>query len=120
MAPRRVAGRAAVGRSAASGGRRRSLIALVLVGFVLVTAGVILRRVYGVQQQQRIRLLEQRRDALEAERIHLEGAIRDASSRSRLQPIAEQQLHMHIATPDEQVFLPRPTPRSGTAPHDSV
>jgi len=108
MAPRRVAP------------GPRSLIAIVLVGFVLVTAGVILRRVYGVEQQHRIRQLEQRRDALDAERVRLEAAIRDASSRARLQPIAEQQLHMHIATPQQQIFLPRPAVPRATPPHDSL
>jgi cell division protein FtsL len=86
---------------------RRSLIALALIGFVAVTTGVILRRVYGVQQQRDIRDLRRTRDALDGERIRVEGAIRDASSRSRLQPIAEQQLGMHIPTPEQQVILTR-------------
>lgn len=102
---------------------RRSLIAVALVGFVLVTTVVIGRRVLGVRQQNEIRKLEQKRDALEADRIRLDGAIRDASSRSRLEPIAEQRLNMHIATPGEQVFLPRSaveTPRGGArTPRDS-
>jgi len=106
---------------AAPGGR--SLIALVLVGFVLVATGVIGRRVVGVRQQREIRSLQQERDALVAERVRLEGAIRDASSRARLQAIAEQRLNMHIPTPEQQIFLPR-APRSVVvtprAPHDSV
>ena len=40
-----------------------------------------------------------------AERIRLEGAIRDASSRAHLQPIAEQRLNMHIPKADQQVTL---------------
>jgi cell division protein FtsL len=92
---------------------KRSLFALVLIGFVLVSTGVILRRVWGVRQQREIRALQQRRDALEAERIRLEAAIRDASSRNRLQPIAEQRLNMHIPTPDQQVILP---PVTSTVP----
>jgi cell division protein FtsL len=86
---------------------RRSLIAVALVGFVVVTTIVIGRRVWGVRQQTEIRKLQQKRDALEAERIRLDGSIRDASSRTTLQPIAEQRLNMHIATPGEQVILPR-------------
>jgi cell division protein FtsL len=89
------------------GAGRRSLIALALVGFVLVTTGVILRRVYGVQQERDIRDLRRTRDALDAERMRLDGEIRDASSRARLQPIAEQRQNMLIPTPDEQVFLKR-------------
>src|SRR5215208_824844 len=94
---------------------RRSVIALVLVGFVLVTTGVIARRVFGVRQQVEIRVLQQRRDSLRAARIRLEATIRDASSRGRLQPIAEQRLNMHIPTPDQQVLLQRP-PLAGPAP----
>jgi cell division protein FtsL len=110
MAKRRVAG-----------GRTRSLIAAVLVGFVVVTTGVIARRVRGVNEQHRILDLERRREALDAERTKLEAAIRDASSRARLQPIAEQRLNMHIAKPEQQIILPRSaasaTPRP---PHDSL
>ena len=103
MAKRRVAG-----------GRRRSLIAAVLVGFVLATTGVIARRVRGVHEQRKILDLERQRDALDGERAKLEAAIRDASSRARLQPIAEQRLNMHIATPEQQIILPRPA--AGSAP----
>lgn len=91
----------------------RTTIAVGLVGFVLVATGVIARRVVGVQQQRDIRDLQRKRDALLADRIRLEGAIRDASSRARLQPIAEQRLNMHIPKPDEQVIVPR-APRSTT------
>ena len=87
----------------------RGFIAIVLVGFVLVTTGVIARRVFGVQQQREIRKLQQKRNALEADRVRLETAIREASSRARLQPIAEQRLNMHIPSPDQQVLLARPT-----------
>jgi cell division protein FtsL len=87
----------------------RSFIALVLVGFVLMATGVIARRVLGVAANGGIRRLRQRRDGLEAERIRLEGVIREASSRARLQPIAEQRLNMHIPSPDQQVLLARPT-----------
>ena len=114
MAKRRVA-RERVGT--------RSLIALVLIGFVVVATGVIGRRVVGVRQQREIRTLQQERDALAAERVRLEGAIRDASSRARLQPIAEQRLNMHIPTAEQQILLPR-APRSAAATprarHDSI
>ena len=99
---------------------RRSIIALVLVGFVLVTTGVIARRAYGVVQQADIRKRQRQLDALAAERVRLETAIRDASSRARLQPIAEQRLNMHIPTPDQQVLLPRPKNNAPRAPHDSL
>ena len=114
MAKRKVGG---------GGGNRRFLIAVLLVGFVVVTTGVVARRVYGVKQQRAIQKLESTRDALVAERMRLESAIRDASSRTRLQPIAEQQLNMHIPKPDQQVYLKRPAQAASPAkvpPHDSL
>jgi cell division protein FtsL len=114
MAKRRVGGRRA---------GRRSLIAVVLVGFVAVTTGVIARRVRGVNEQRRILELQRKREALDAERTKLESAIRDASGRSRLQPIAEQRLNMHIAKPEQQIILSRsPANGGGTRrpPHDSL
>ena len=75
---------------------RRSLIAIALIGFVVVATGVIARRVYGVREQRDIRKLQKTRDGLVTERIRLESEIRDASSRARLQPIAERQLNMHM------------------------
>ena len=51
---------------------------------------------------------------LDADRVRLEGEIRQASSRARLQPIAEQRLNMHIPAATQQVTLPR------RAPHDSL
>lgn len=90
--------------------RGRSIVAVVLVGFVLVASGVIARRVLGVKWQTEIRKLQEKRAALDAERVRLEASIRDASSRARLQPIAEQKLNMHIPTADQQVILPRPRP----------
>lgn len=95
------------------------MIALVLVGFVLATTGVIARRVAGVRRQRELVGLERQRDALVAERVKLEAAIRDASSRATLQPIAEQRLNMRIPQADQQVFLSRRTPAS-RAPHDSL
>jgi cell division protein FtsL len=94
----------------------RALIALLLVGFVLMATGVIARRVLGVAAESAIRRQRQRRDALEAERIRLEGAIREASSRARLQPIAEQRLNMHIPSPDQQVLLARPASKTSPSP----
>ena len=110
-----------VGKSRAKrgGGSRpgtRSLIALVLVGFVLMATGVIARRVLGVSAESSISRLRQRKEALEAERIRLEGVIREASSRAHLQPIAEQRLNMHIPSPDQQVLLARPTSPPQTSP----
>ena len=104
----------------------RTLIAAVLIGFVLVATGVIARRALGVRQQTEIRRLRQRRDSLQVERLRFEGVIREASSRARLQPIAEQRLNMHIPTPEQQIILPRGDsaaprgPRTPPVRHDSL
>ena len=88
---------------------RRSVVALALFGFVLVATGVIARRTYGIEQARALRELDRRRQALEAERVKLDGEIRDASSRARLAPIAEQRLNMHVPSPDQVIMLPPPS-----------
>ena len=80
---------------------------LALLGFVLVATGVIARRSYGIQQNRQLAQLEQKRAALDAERLRLEGAIRDASSRERLVPLVEQRLNMHVPSPNQIIMLPR-------------
>src|SRR6059058_1997212 len=84
---------------------RRPTVALVLVGFVLVATGVIARRTYGIGQARALRELDRRRQALEAERVKLDGEIRDASSGARLAPIAEQRLNMHVPSLDQVIML---------------
>jgi hypothetical protein len=46
----------------------------------------------------------------------LEADIRIASSRARLQPIAEQRLGMHVPTEDQVVYLTREAPPSRAKP----
>ena len=92
---------------------RRSTVALALLGFVLVATGVIARRTYGIDQARGLRDMDRQRQALEAERVKLEGEIREASSRARLAPIAEQKLNMHVPSPDQVIMLTRP--RSGSS-----
>lgn len=82
-------------------------MALVLLGFVLVGAGVIWRRTAGIAQARELRQLEQRRLQLEAQRAQLESDIRNLSSRSRLVPLAERSLGMHIPSDTQVVILPR-------------
>ena len=94
--------------------RGRTLIFLALLGFFVVALGVILRRSKGIAQAAELRELEDRRSALEAQEAALEGAIRDASSRARLAPIAEQKLGMRVPPESLVIILPRPdraTPR---------
>ena len=105
MATRRVAGR----------GSGRGRIALVLLGFLVIASGVILRRTFGIAGATQLRQLEQKRAALLAERLRLEGEVRAAASRSTLQPIAEQRLQMHVPS-DSQVIIITRTP---AAPNDA-
>ena len=90
--------------------RGRSWIALALICFVLVAAGVILRRSYGITQARELRDLDRRRSQLVAERAQLESDIRDVSSRVRLGPVVEQRLNMHVPPDSQVVILPLPTP----------
>jgi cell division protein FtsL len=87
--------------------RGRSLIVVALVGFLLVAMGVIARRTFGISQARALRELDLDRDAADAIRVKLEGEIREASSRARLVPIAEQRLHMHVPADSQVVILPR-------------
>lgn len=85
-----------------------SLIVAALFGFLLVAAGVIARRTFGIAQAKDIRARESQRDALEASRVKLEEEIRDASSRARLGPIAEKRLHMYVPPDSQIIILKRP------------
>lgn len=93
--------------------RGRSIITLALLGFFVVAVGVIYRRSLGIAQVSELRALDERRTALEAQEAALEGAIRDASSRARLAPIAEQQLGMRIPPESLVIIIPRPDGASG-------
>jgi cell division protein FtsL len=94
----------AKGRVAAQRGR---LAALLLVGFVLVATGVIWRRSHGFARARVLRDLERRREALVATKVQLEGAIRDASSRSRLEPIVKERLQMQVPADSQVIYLQR-------------
>jgi cell division protein FtsL len=92
-------------RKVGSSGRLR--FALVLLGFVLIASGVVLRRTYGIAGARELQALETRRSGLIAERLRLEADIRKAASRATLQPIAEQRLQMHVPSEDQVVYLTR-------------
>ena len=96
-------------------GSGRGRIALVLLGFLVIASGVILRRTFGIAAATQLRQLEQKRAALVAERLRLEGEVRAAASRSTLQPIAEQQLQMHVPSDSQVIIITRPP----TTPHDA-
>ena len=91
-------------RRSGRGWGKLSIIAAVLVSFLAVATGVIARRTFGISQSRTLRTLERQRDAVDAARVKLEAEIRDASSRARLVPLAEQRLHMYVP-PDSQVII---------------
>jgi cell division protein FtsL len=99
MAPRKVAG---------SRRRPSATLLLVLLGFLVVTTGVIWRRSEGLARAREQATLQQRREALVAEQRRLETEVRDASSRRRLAPIAEQRLGMRVPPANQLIYLPRP------------
>lgn len=80
---------------------------LLLLAFLVISGGVILRRTAGIAAARELLELDARRAALVAERLRLEGDIRAAGSRTRLQPIAEQRLQMRVPSDSQVVILPR-------------
>ena len=92
------------------------MVALALLGFLLVATGVIWRRSYGIAQRAELDALGRERVQLEAQVVELESEIREASSRARLAPIAEQRLQMHVPTDSQVVILPMPSPRRHATP----
>jgi cell division protein FtsL len=105
--------RAKPGRGAGRAGRGRKWgwgipFALALAGFLAVAMGVIWRRSYGTERSRDIQELEQRRVQLEARRTQLESEIRELASRTRLAPIVERRLQMHVPSDSQVVILPRP------------
>lgn len=79
--------------------RGRSIMATLLIGFVVVASAVIWRRNYGITQARRIADLDRHMVQLEAERQRLSALIRDESSRTQLGAIV-QQLGMRV--PDDR------------------
>jgi cell division protein FtsL len=92
-------------RKVAGSGRLR--FALVLLAFVAIASGVVLRRTAGIRAARELQAMETRRSSLVADRRRLESEIRLASSRAKLQPIAESRLRMRVPTEDQVVYLTR-------------
>lgn len=104
----RLVARGSGKKSSRKSGRGRQL-ALLLLGFLLVTTGVIWRRSYGLARSRELAELDKRRVQLQARRTQLESEIRDLSSRAKLAPIVEQRLQMHVPADSQVVILPRPS-----------
>jgi len=96
--------------------RGRTLVYLLLLGFVVLASGVIVRRTYGVQRARDIVKLESSRAALMAQRAKLDRDIRESVSMDRLGRVAEERLHMRVPSDSIVVTLERPA----AAPHAAV
>jgi cell division protein FtsL len=90
--------------------RGRTVVALLLAGFILVALAIVWRRAIGIGQTDRLAALDSRKVHLEGERVRLESEIREASSRRRLGAIVETRLGMRIPRDDQVVILPRRSP----------
>ena len=88
--------------------RGRTLVALILLGFVLVALSVVWRRTIGIGESKELTDLDTKRVELEGERARLESEIRDASTRQRLGNVVETRLGMHIPADNQVVILQRP------------
>lgn len=86
--------------------RGRTIVAIVLIGFVLVASAVIWRRSYGFTQGRALTALMLRKTQLEAVRASLEDSIRDESSRTRLGPVV-QALGMRVPLDQQVRILPQ-------------
>lgn len=83
--------------------RGRSVMATLLLGFVIVASAVIWRRSYGITQSRQLAELDRTLVQLQAERERLASLIRDESSRTQLGPKV-QQLGMRVPN-DPQVRM---------------
>jgi len=90
-----------------TGGSGRLRLAFLLAVFLVISGGVILRRTMGIAAARELLQLDDKRKALVAERLRLEGEVRAAGSRAHLQPIAEQRLQMHVPLDSQVIILQR-------------
>jgi cell division protein FtsL len=96
-----------VGNRSKGTGSRGGRILLVLVGFVLLATGVMVRRVYGTQQAKVIQTMQQKREGLVSEQLKLQDAIRVASDRKHIIEIAQSRLGMKMPELNQVIDLPR-------------
>ena len=92
-------------------GTGRLRLTVLLIAFLAISGAVILRRSFGNRGARELADLEAKRAALIDERLRLESDIRTASSRARLQPIAEQRLNMHVPADSLIILVPHGTKR---------
>ena len=96
-----------VARRTGGRGGKTGRIFLILIGFVVLTMGVILRRVQGLQQAKAIREMQTRREGLRSEELKLQDAIRVASDRKHIIEIGQSRLGMKMPELNQVIDLPR-------------
>lgn len=79
----------------------RSLVALGLLAFFVVTSLVVWRRSVGVATAREMRALRLEKRSLETERMTLKRDIEEAQTRPRIVSEAQRRLGLHVA-PDSQ------------------
>lgn len=90
--------------------RGRSIVAIALGVFLLVTTTVIWRRSQGSAAARRLAAMDSRRNELAAQRAALEGEVQRAASQERLVPVAGR-LGLRVPAADQVIQLPRPEPK---------
>lgn len=83
--------------------RGRTTVAFFLLGFLIVTVGIVARRSWGRAMQNDLTNIERTRTQLSGDVIKLEADIRAASSRNKLAPLVESTLGMRVPS-DTQVI----------------
>jgi hypothetical protein len=79
----------------------RSLVAMGLAAFIVITSLVVWRRSVGVSTAKEMRDAQLHKRSLETERVTLRRDIRDAQTRQRVLTDASRRLGLHVA-PDSQ------------------
>jgi len=93
-------------RVAAPRRRGRITLAIGLLGFLIVTVGVVARRSAGRGLMKDHAALDRTRTQLSGEVVKLEAEIRSASSRNRLAPLVESRLGMRVPSDTQVIDLP--------------
>ncbi|MDQ2668138.1 MAG: hypothetical protein M3Z05_19370 [Gemmatimonadota bacterium] len=95
-------------RKVSSGGGRVRIV-LLMLAFLMIAGGVILRRTFGISAARELLDLEARRTATINEKLRVEAEIRSASSRAHLLPVAER-LNLHVPADSMVIPISRGTP----------
>lgn len=78
-----------------------------LLAFVLLAVIVVRRRERGMTEETRIVELDRARRDLDAQRVSLERDIRQASSRERIEQVAERRLGLRVPSDSQLITLVR-------------